>query len=296
MSRKRNLDSEPEDEEEEPLDVYHYIAVTGGQAWGRHPGEEGRVFPYEIPEGIDRPSTQRYYDYWMNLYTQRIAERRNARLEPDDLEPSTDLERAVLEAGFRSSLEEPAIPSAEVRSATNVTERAVAHFRQVAQDQQRAAAAAFLAQERARKRSTPSPAPTTPGLPPRTPGRPPTVPGRPPTASLPRGAARAFGQVTGDARNTQLARAVREVGIAAGQGTDAAAHGLMGQLGGLTIGRRDQGAAAAAGGGLASQLEGLSLEDPDGARNRFGRALRNPNLSSHKRKKYTKLYYALAFL
>ncbi len=246
MSQKRKNDLSDEEDEEE-LDVYHYIALTGGQEWGRHPGETG-AFPHSVPQGnyshtaFDRALNTQYHDYWMHLFRRRIDENRPAR--DLRLAPSTELERAVHEARFRSGL--------DVRldtHAPNPTARAVAHFNQVAQIAQQEAAAAVIEEEtRARKalRSTPSPAPTTPGRPPMTPQR---------------GAAR-----------PAFAQAVRRVGIAGGQGVAAAAQGIV------------------------AQIEGLNLEDPSRAQSRFGRALRNPNLSAHKRKKYTKIYNALSFL
>lgn len=240
------------DDDDDEVDVNHFISVTGGQEWGRHPGEEVGAFPYAIPQAnytrtlFDRALNQQYHDYWSNLFNRRvIGGNRLARL---NLEPTTDLERAVREARFQSKLD--ARPSVAVVEATNPTARAIAHFHQVAQIAQQEAAMAVL-EEHARERkairtTTPSPAPTTPGRPPMTPQR-------------------------GGVRPA-LAQAVRQVGIAGGQGTAAATAATV------------------------AQLEGLNLEDPSGARHRFGRALRNPNLPTRTRKKYTRIYNALSLL
>lgn len=244
MSSKRSYDSDGSssgDEEEELLDVYHYIAVAGGQEYGRHPGEE---------PAQPAPSTSRadFYAYWKALVEARTAQGRPTRINLAAQTARTPLEAAVEAAEFKSRFQGRPTP---IDPRMSVSEEAVQHFRDVARinaglaEERAQNEAARIVQEARMRRTTPTPAPMTPngnGRPPMTPQRNAVRPALP------------------------LRRAG---GIAATVRPPTTPEELEGGIAGLGL-------------------------NPEEARNRFGRALRNKNLSAHKRAKYMLIYNMLA--
>ncbi len=256
LKRGRGFD---DNDDEESRSVHYYIAQTGGQEWGRHPGEAGTgedAIQIIMPDttlttnrDTNRTVNQNYLNYWRTVYNTRVNSGRPARL---NLDPVTDLERAVLGANFASE--------AAMRIDTtsrSAHEAAVASFQDIAA-RARAAQARMLVP------------------------RPAIMPGRrhavPPNLPRPASRPRLEGGIVSFAQEREEQRTMNDLSISlAGLGT------------GADEPPSDEDDDA---GGVEAEL-GPQI-NPGEARARFGRALRKRNLSAHKRSKYTKIYNFLS--
>lgn len=242
MSEKRSRD-DVEDEEED-FDVYHYIAVSGGQEWGRQPQERSTAQPF-TSRGGGNPNRE-LLEYWRSLVYKRQQMGEPTRIDLGGV-TRTPLEAAVETANYKSVL-----PGKRREHITDPVAEAIRHFESVArynviraeEDIQDIAARRVRAAHEQRRSDRASAT------------QPIAMPGRPPRGPPPRG-------------GSGGSLPIRQAG------------GIAGSVVPRELTPDDL-------------IRSLTLDGARDAHTRFGRALKNRNMSAHKRSKYTQIYNALA--